>query len=335
MKLIYFLRQRLHTGGWLLGLLLLAACHKDEAKPGGNATNNSIVQEAYNNFSLYFYYTALTNSGYSDTLKGPGPFTVLAPSNAAFQAAGFSSGVDVVHASDSIRTMMPYMILRQRIAIDSTPLAFNQELTASNGKKLYLTHWENTRDTAVIVNGNRISTLSQPASNGLVNISDRLLYPSVFSDVQAAVSGDANLTLFNAALVTSGADAELRQGGPYTVFAPSNSAFNALGINSTKAIFQMDPAQLKAMVLAHVVKSRSFIYDYILKADETTNTYTETMEDGSTVTMKLIPDITQAGRFKGVTLSPAGGATVNVKRSNVLADNGVVHTIDNLLTTNN
>src|ERR1700744_6350260 len=126
MKLISF-----RSGRWLLGLLLLAACHKDDDKPGGNVPNNGIVQKAYNNFSLYFYYTALTTSDYADTLNGAGPFTVIAPSNTAFQAAGFNSGVDVTHASDSIRTMMPYLFLRQRLAIDSTPMAFDQELTAS------------------------------------------------------------------------------------------------------------------------------------------------------------------------------------------------------------
>ncbi len=327
------MKLTIRLGGWLLGLLLLGACHKDDGKTADNVTSNGIVQKAYNNFSLYFYYTSLTSSGYSDSLNGPGPFTVIAPSNAAFQAAGFSSGVDIVHASDSIRTMMPYLILRQRLAIDSTPMAFNQELTASDGKKMYLTHWANARDTAVVVNGSRISTLSEPASNGLINVSDGLLYPSVFSDVQAAVSGDANLTLFNAALVTSGMDAELRQGGPYTLFAPTNSAFSAIGVSSTKAIFQMDPETLKALVRAHVVSGRKFIYDYILQADVTTNTYAETMEDGSTVTMNLIPDNTLVGRFTGVTLTAAGGATVKITRSNVLADNGVVHTIDNLLNT--
>ena len=318
----------------LLGLVLLAACHKDDGKTGGSAMNNGIVQKAYNNFSLYYYYTSLTTSGYADTLNGVGPFTVIAPSNAAFQAAGFSSGVDITHASDSIRTMMPYLILRQRLAIDSTPLAFNQELTASDGKKMYLTHWGNARDTAVVVNGSRISTASQPASNGLINISDGVIYPSVFSDVQVAVSGNQDLTLFNAMLLASGMDAELRQGGPYTVFAPTNTAFSAIGITSTKEIFQMDPVQLKALVRAHVVTGRKFIYDYILQADVTTNTYAETMEDGSTLTMNLVADNTLVGRFTGVTLKAAGGVTVNVKRSNVLADNGVVHTIDKLLTTN-
>jgi uncharacterized surface protein with fasciclin (FAS1) repeats len=316
-------------------MLMLTACHKDDGSAGSNSlVTDGIVQKAYNNFTLYFYYTALTQSGYADTLNERGPFTVFAPSNTAFQLAGFTSGVDIIHASDSIRTMMPYLILRQRIAIDSTPLAINQELTASSGQKMYLTHWGNPRDTAVVINGNRISTLSRPASNGLINISDGLIYPSVFNDVQAAVSGNQDLTFFNAMLIASGMDAELRQGGPYTVFAPLNSALSAIGITSTKTIFQMDPAHLKDFVKAHVVTGRRFIYDYILQADVTTNTYTETMEDGSEVAMILIPDITQTGRFKGVSLKTVGGTLVNVKTNNVLANNGVVHTIDKPLITN-
>lgn len=314
-----------------LTILLLASCSKDK----GNAhQDNGIVQVAYNNFSLYLYYTALASTGYGDSLNGAGPFTILGPSNTAFQAAGFNSGADIIKAADSMRTMMPYLVLKQRLAIDSTPLAFDQELTAANGKKLFLTHWVNKRDTAVVVNGIRISTLSRPASNGLVNIADGIIYPSIYSDVQTAVSGDPSLILFNAALMQSGVYNDLRKGGPYTVFAPVNTAFYAIGITTTDSIYKMDPARLKTLVLAHVAPVRSFIYDYILKADVTTNTYTETAMDGSTLTVKLLPNAAQPGRFTGITLTPAGGPVVGLTRTNVLADNGVVHSINKLLTTN-
>ncbi|MBN9383731.1 MAG: fasciclin domain-containing protein [Chitinophagaceae bacterium] len=317
-----------------LAILLLAACSKDKSNPGNAHQNNGIVQVAYNNFSLYLYYTALTSTGYGDTLNGTGPYTVLGPSNSAFQAAGLNSGTDIIRAADSMRTMMPYLVLKQRLAIDSTPLAFDQELTAANGKKIYLTHWINKRDTAVVVNGIRINTLSKPASNGLVNIADGLIYPSVFSDVQTAVSGNPGLTLFNAALMQSGVYNDLRTGGPYTVFAPVNTAFNTIGITTTDSIYKMDPARLKTLVLAHVAPVRSFVYDYILKADETTNTYTETAMDGSTLTVTLLPNTTQPGRFRGITLTPNGGPVVGLTRSNILADNGVVHSINTLLKTN-
>ena len=314
--------------------LVLMACHKDDLKSSSASSDDTITKEAANNFSLFLYYSALTSTGYNDTLALTGPFTVLGPSNAAFQNAGFNSSADIIHASDSILRMMPYLILRQRLAIDSTPMGFNQELTASNGQKLYLTHWVNERDTAVVVNGVRISTLSRPASNGLTNIADGLIYPSSFADVKAAVSGDANLTFFNAALIQSGLADQLKTGGPYTIFAPVNQAFTNARINSVDDVYNMDPSTLKALVQAHIVDDRRFIYDYILKADVTTNSYDETMADGSTVTMMLIPDRSTPGRFTGVTLSSADTSGVSLVKPNVLAGNGVVHSINTLLNSN-
>jgi uncharacterized surface protein with fasciclin (FAS1) repeats len=320
--------------GIACAMLLLSACSKNNNAPVTTSQSNSLMQVVYNNFSLYLYYTALSATNYDDTLNAPGPFTVIAPSNAAFQSAGFNAGTDVIRATDSMRTIMPYIILRQRLALDSVPLAFNQELKTSNGKSLYLTRWVNARDTAVVVNGIRISTLSKPTSNGLLNISDGLIFPSKFNNVQAAISGDANLTLFNAAIMQSGVYNDLRTGGPYTVFAPVNAAFNAIGILTTDSIYKMDPARLKTLVRAHIVSARSFVYDYILKADITSNTYKETAIDGSTLTVTLVPNVSQPGRFSGITLTPAIGSTASLSRSNTLADNGVIHSIYSLLKTN-
>jgi len=321
-------------GVWPGLFLVVMACHKDHPKPSSASSGDTITKEAANNFSLFLYYSALTSTGYGDTLALRGPFTVLGPSNAAFQNAGFNSSADIIHASDSMFRLMPYLILRQRLAIDSVPMGFNQELTASNGQKLYLTHWANERDTAVVVNGVRISTLSRLASNGLVNIADGLIYPSSFADVKAAVSGDADLTLFNAALIQSGLADQLKTGGPYTVFAPTNAAFAAIGILTTDSVYNMDPAMLKALIQAHIVAERRFVYDYILMADVTVSSFDETMLDGSTVTMTLIPDYSIPGRFTGVKLSSAAVSGVGLTRSNVLAGNGVVHSINTLLNSN-
>lgn len=329
-----FLHKRSGYMGVVCAMILLSACTKTGSSTAVSSQSNSLMQVVYNNFSLYLYYTALSATNYNDTLNAPGPFTVVAPSNTAFQSAGFTAGTDVIRATDSMRVMMPYLILRQRIALDSVPLAFNQELKASNGKSLYLTRWINARDTAVVINGIRVSTLSKPTANGLLNISDGLIYPSLFSDVQAGVSGDPNLTLFNAALMQSGVYSNLRTGGPYTVFAPVNAAFNAIGIMTVDSIYKMDPARLKTLVLAHIVNARSFVYDYILKADVNSNTYTETAIDGSTLTVTLLPNASLPGRFTGITLTPATGSTASLSRSNALANNGVIHSINSLLKTN-
>ena len=311
-------------------VMLLAACGKDDPKPAPAYVKSGVAAAVNANFSLTLYNFALINTHYNDTLSAAGPFTVIAPSNNAFNAAGFISGAAVIAAKDSMYAMMPYCILRQHLRLDSLPLAFNQTFTASNGQSLYITRWGNARDTAVTVNGARISTIDQPASNGLVNIADHLLNPVVYKNVQEAVSGDASLSIFNAVLQQSGMATQLQTGGPYTLFVPTNTAFVAAGINSTDDVYNMDAAVLTTLVKAHVVSGRHFVYDYILTADVTTNTYTETMNDGSTTTIKLLPDYSNPGRFLGINIQGAG-SLATLKKSDVLTGNGVVHSISSVL----
>ncbi|RAJ80253.1 putative surface protein with fasciclin (FAS1) repeats [Chitinophaga dinghuensis] len=314
-----------------MGVMLFSACTKDKVQPENIYAKTGIAAVVNSNFSLSLCKYALVATHYNDTLSKPGPYTLLGPSNDAFTAAGWPSGAAVIHATDSLQSMMPYNFIRAAIKLDSLPLAFNQPLIAGNGQPLYVTHWVNSRDTAVVVNGVRVSTLDKPAANGLVNITDGILTPIVYNDVQQAVSGDPALSMFNAAIIKSGLAADYNNGGPYTVFAPVNTAFNAIGIMTVDSIYKMDAATLQKIVKAHIAAGMNFIYDYILKADVTANTYQEHMLSGAISTITLVADPVRQGRFSGITLQAASGAGVSISRKNILAGNGVVHSISWLL----
>ncbi|WP_161596683.1 fasciclin domain-containing protein [Chitinophaga vietnamensis] len=311
----------------ITGIALLAACTKDKILPEDIYAKNGITAVVNSNFSLSLFKYALVATTYNDTLSTPGPYTLLGPSNNAFTAAGFTSGTAIIRALDSMRAIVPYHIIRGRVRLDSLPLAFNQLFTTMSGQPLYITHWINSRDTAVVVNGVRISIYDKPASNGLVNVTDGILNPVVYSHIQQAISGDPQLSLFNAAVIQSGLAAEYQAGGPYTVFAPVNSAFAAIGINTTDSIYHMDPSALKSMVQAHIAAGRNFTYDYILKADVRSNRFIEHMLNGANATITLAPDNTQPGRFSGIYIQNA-----SLSRKNILAANGVVHSISRVLT---
>lgn len=315
--------------GLALALLFLA-CKKDDGPGHTTAVGNSIAAVVNNNFSVALFNFGLIDSHYSDTLSGAGPFTLFAASNNALTVAGFSIGAAVINAKDSMRTMMPYLILEQRLRMDSLPFSFDQPFMTSNGQDLYITHWANARDTAIIVNGGRVSVNDKPASNGLINVTDQLLYPPVFHTVQEAVSGNSSLTIFNAMLQQSGLKDSLQGAGPFTVFAPTNAAFSAIGITGTDSVYHMDPAVLKDWVRAHLTAGRNFVYDYILKADITTNTYPITMANGEVYTLSLINDISNPGRFNGFYLN-SSMAMASLSTRDVLAGNGVLHSISSVL----
>ena len=316
-----------------IALLLLSACKKDKLPTADTNVTNGITAVVSNNASsLSLFGYALNATHYNDTLVKPGPFTVLCPSNAAFINAGYASGVDIIKAAGLMNTLLPYYIIRKEVKFNSLPLAFGQPITASNGQTIYITHWQNSRDTAIIANGIRLSTYDKSAANGLVNITDGLLAPPVYKDVQEAVSGNANLTFFNAAIIHAGLTATLKSNTVYTLFAPVNTAFAAMGINSVADVYNTDPAVLKEFVNAHIVAGRNFVYDYILKADVTTNSYAETMLNGAKLAITLIPDNSLPGRFLGIQIQGASGNTTTISKPNVLAANGVVHSINSILT---
>lgn len=316
-----------------IALLLLSACKKDKLPPAdANVTNGITAVVSNNASSLSLFGYALNATHYNDTLSNPGPFTVLCPSNTAFINAGYTSGVDIIQATGLMNTLLPYYVIRKEIKLNALPLAFDQPVTASNGQTIYITCWQNSRDTAIIANGIRLSTFDKPAANGLVNITDGMLTPPVYKNVQEAVSGDPLLSFFNAALIRSGLVETFKTGGPYTIFAPVNTAFNSIGLLSVDDVYKADPAFLQALVKGHVVTKRSFVYDYILKADVPTNTYEETMLNGAKSTITLIPDYNLPGRFLGIQIQGTSGNNITLSKPNVLAGNGVVHSITNILT---
>ena len=314
-------------------LMLVSACKKEKLTPAdANFTNGITAVVSNNASSLSLFGYALNTTHYNDTLSRPGPFTVLCTSNSAFITAGYATGVDIIKATALMNTLLPYYVIRKEVKFNTLPFAFDQPVTASNGQPIYITHWQNSRDTAIIANGIRLSTFDKPAANGLVNITDGMLTPPVYKDVQEAVSGDASLTFFNAAIIHAGLTATLKSNTVFTIFAPVNTAFASMGITSVDDVYKTDPAVLEEFVNAHIVAGRNFVYDYILKADVTTNSYMETMLSGANATIKLLPNNSLPGRFLGIQIQGASGSPATLSKSNVLAGNGVVHSINSILT---
>lgn len=316
-----------------IALLLVLACKKDKLPPADpNVTNGVTAVISNNASSLSLFAYALNATHYNEILSTPGPFTVLCPSNQAFVNAGYSSGVDIIKATGLMNTLLPYYVIQKEVKLSALPLAFDQPVMASNGQNIYITHWQNNRDTAIIANGIRLSTYDKPAANGLVNITDGLLTPVVYKNVQEAVSGDPMLSFFNAALIRSGVAGTLKAGGPYTVFAPVNDAFNSIGLSTVDDVYKADPVFLQNLVKAHIVAKRNFVYDYILIADVATDSYVETMLNGAKATITLLPDYNLPGRFQGIQIQGTSGNTATLSKPNVLAENGVVHSINSILT---
>jgi len=127
--------------------------------------------------------------------------------------------------------------------------------------------------------------------------------------VMDLIAANPDLSTLYAALQTAGLDTTLTGEGPFTLFAPSNEAFSAAGIDPAS----MDPTELQTVLLHHVVSG-----DYA-SADVSSLPAVMTLE-GSELSVGTDAE-------GGVTFNEAG-----VTQADLIAANGTVHVIDTVLT---
>jgi uncharacterized surface protein with fasciclin (FAS1) repeats len=132
--------------------------------------------------------------------------------------------------------------------------------------------------------------------------------------VLGVAATSADLSTFVSLAEASGLDATLGDTAQtFTVFAPSNAAFAALGADGVAAL-RADPAALRARLAGHVLAYRSFTTD--VDVETTVSTLS-----GAEVT--LVP-----GDPLGVR---GGGVSARVATPDLDAGNGVVHVVDAVL----
>lgn len=330
-------RINLYKKNRLFFLLLVTAfgiaCSKEENQLS-DYDNNKINLVIADNFNLSAFSAALRLSGLDKNLQdGAGPYTALVPSDAAFSAAGYSGPVAVLTGSPStISRIANYHTLDGKYELNKLPFLFNQELK-SRGGRLYATHWIKGTDTILTINGSRVISQNIPASNGLVQVINRVLTPYLHDFLGDAIAAESSITLFTQALKTSGLLETIKDQGPYTIFAPNNAAMQTMGYISIEQISNTNAEVLKRLVNYHIVKDRRFIYDYILSTGST-NTSRQAMLDGNSVTITLRSDANAPGSFSGITLKGVGNTNqVNLVsgKQDILAGNGVLHIIDGAL----
>ena len=162
-------------------VLLLAACGSDSstsdtAVDTSVATTDgveagTIVDVAVANPDFSTLVTALTAAGLVETLSGEGPFTVFAPTNAAFDAlpAGLLEKLLLPENKDVLVAILTYHVVAGKVMA--------ADVTA--GKVASVQGEEITFDTAsgVMVNNAKVVTADIAASNGVVHVIDAVLVP--------------------------------------------------------------------------------------------------------------------------------------------------------------
>jgi transforming growth factor-beta-induced protein len=281
----------------LLALAMpLAACGDDPVRP---VTEMDITETAAAAGAFQTLLTAVEAAGLTETLRGAGPFTVFAPTDAAFAALPAGTVEALLADTEALTEILLYHVVPGRILAGD--LADGQIVTTAGGREFRVTLTGGAR-----VNDVNIVQTDVMASNGVIHVIDGVLLP-VEDNVGMAVQAGFN-TLVAAVEAAELVDV-LRTGGPFTIFAPTDEAFGALPAGALESLLA-DPAALATVLTYHVVPGRLFAAD---------------LADGMQLT-------TVEGR--ALTVSLGDGARVNgvgITAVDVFTANGVIHVIDGVL----
>lgn len=134
-----------------------------------------------------------------------------------------------------------------------------------------------------------------------------------------------NLTTLVAAVTAAGLVDTLASDGPFTVFAPTNAAFDKLPPGALQSLTQPENRDALTRILTyHVVSGRVSAADLGAQIDAGGGSATLTTVQGGTLT---------ATRVNGaIRLTDSSGAYATVTTPDIGGSNGVIHVIDTVVT---
>jgi len=251
---------------------------------------------------------AVIAAGLVDALSGEGPFTVFAPTDAAFDALPDGTIDALLNDIPALTAVLTYHVVGADAR--STDLSDGQVITTLNGSDVTVT----INADGVFINNAQVTVVDLVADNGVVHVIDAVLLPPTTSNtvVDIIVNSPDHNTL-EAAVVAAGLVDALNGEGPFTVFAPTDAAFDALPEGTIDALLADPQGELSKILLYHVATS------------------IENPQSPFTDGQKIIT--LSNGKILNVTAN-SEGIFINDAQITVgwlLATNGVVHVIDAVL----
>ena len=248
---------------------------------------------------------ALAQAELVSTLEGPGPFTVFAPTDDAFAAAGIDLvALDTPEGKETLTDILLHHVYSGSVPASAVTDGMMAEMF--NGDKVAFTN----DGTTVTVGGATVITADVIASNGIIHVIDKVLMPPSDIPTTAGTTGIHN-TLVNA-VVQANLLTTLSGDGPFTVFAPTDQAFTDAGVDLT-ALDTPEGNQALANILQYHVISGE------VPASGVTDCLSADAVNGQPLSFTV--------GDSGVMVNDA-----NVITTDVITSNGLIHVIDKVLT---
>jgi uncharacterized surface protein with fasciclin (FAS1) repeats len=251
----------------------------------------------------------LEKAGLADTLATGGPYTVFAPTDAAFAKVPAATLDKLAAKPALLKSVLLYHVVAG--GVTSGDIVKLSSAKTLEGESVSI----KVDGGSVFVDRAKVTTPDVMASNGVIHVIDSVLIPKSITTlpaknlVQTAVAAGQFKTLASL-LQKAGLAGTLQGKGPFTVFAPTDAAFAKVP-KATLSALAKNKAKLRAVLLYHVVKGK------------VTAAQAMKLRSAKTLEGKSLPIRVKGGKVL------VGGATV--VKADVAASNGVIHVINKVL----
>lgn len=250
-------------------------------------------------------------------------YTVFAPTDSAFAELGDEAISALLATPDDLSEILLYHVLGEATVLADSAISIAQSdnsiIETASGKSLGLSLNENN----LYINTAVVSTSDVMASNGVIHVIDQVLSPPVTKGeptaniVETAIAA-GNFSTLISVLGETGLDTVLAdEDGTFTVFAPTDAAFDLIPTETLDALVADVPA-LTEVLLQHVI-SNAEVDSITAFSLNGTSVDTAATGENSDVTIEIVDGSLQ---IQGA----------NVSTYDIYTSNGVIHIIDAVIT---
>lgn len=308
----------------IAGLLALTtACSDDDDNDTAvveppEAPITTVVDVAAASEDFETLTAALQATGLDATLSDTdSQFTVFAPTDDAFALLGQETIDALLEDPDTLSAILTYHVLDSRVSSSAAIDAAGSTIATVNGAALGLS----LSGDELLVNTATVTATDISANNGVIHVIDAVLTPPqsqpqqpTMNIIETAVASD-DFTTLAAALEATNLVATLSdESQEFTVFAPTDAAFAALG-QATIDTLLANPEVLKEILLQHVVSG----------SVDSITAFSLNGQQAQTVSGNQI-DITIDGENDTLKF---GDATVTM--TDIQTTNGIIHVLDTVV----
>jgi transforming growth factor-beta-induced protein len=251
----------------------------------------------------------LAAAGLVDALKGPGPFTVMAPTDEAFAKLPPELMAELAKPENKERLaaiLKFHVVPAKAMAADVVKMPF---ATTLQGQRFDIVV---AKDGKVMVDQATVTKTDIVCSNGVIHVIDTVIVPMEGDIVQVA-TGAGTFNILLSAIGAAGMTDLFKGPGPFTVLAPTDDAFRKLPKGTLEDLLKPEnKAKLAKILGAHVVPGTAAYSDTVAK-----------MKEVPTIGGSPLKVVVKDGKVM------IGGATV--VKADVEAKNGVIHAIDTVI----